>query len=180
MADEPEIDIEEPLPLSVVASPKDAAARIEGSEVTSTAFAPTLTVIEKGRRRIEVATTAAANRARWQVMSSKFTTILNRRLDEILETDEVPDTKELQKLAVTAEAIQTLSVMAYEGKKPLANGAGSELERLAMGAVEAATKGAVKGMTDGFATRERLKRIRELGSKQGLSAQIIEIPKNEP
>lgn len=170
MANEAEEDIEFDEAPPVVAAPTTQALAAPPAEVKTQDFSPTLTVIGKKKERIDVAVNAASNRAQGQLMTSKLRTLLNRKLDELLESGEAPDVVTIQKLTVAAEAVQSLSVMSYEGKKPLGQAMGSELERLAMGVVQSATKGAMQGMTDGMQFRDKVNKMKALGRK---NAEII-------
>jgi len=126
-------------------------------------FLGTITVVGPDNRKFEVAVNAAANRARAQMTVSKIHTLLDKRLDEIIAAGVVPDILTLKRITETAATLQEMSMTAYEAKNPPPGTGSSDFERFAIGAVKAATEGAVKGMGT---FRDREAKIKQLGRKR--------------
>lgn len=137
-------------------------------EVKLQDFAPSILVHGPRNAKFEVAVDASASRAQWQIILSKIDWLLEKKLELMrkkAEEDEedLPDALTLNRIVTTAATLQGMSILAYGSGKGIDAPPGSEFERLAIGAVKAATEGAVTAMGN-FKDKEA--RIRELGRKK--------------
>lgn len=129
-------------------------------EIKRSDFIPVIVIKDKGNHKFEIAASAIANRAQGQVIVSKVRTLFEKCLDEYIQAKESPSAAIMKAIADAAATIQDMSVTAYEGRG-LKGSDGTDLERLAVGMVRAATEGAAAGASDKF--KDRLERIKQLG-----------------
>ncbi len=146
----------------------------------SSTFAPTITVVGPDKQRFEVATNAAANRARSQIVASRLRSIVEAKIKKI-ETDQLdPTVKDLKQLVEAARVVEEIAAAAYDAKKGLGKSHTSAFEQMALGVVREATQGAVAGAMAAQGEdplKARLSKIRNLGRSIKEAEVVIEEPK---
>lgn len=161
----------EPLPDAPPAAPALPAPPLEAQ---LTDLAPSITVITPEDERVEVAASATAARIKAQITVSRLHQLVDRTAKAWMNSNKVVSATELSRLVGAAHTLAEMTTMVYEGKKlPKELADTSAIERFAIAALQAATKGAAQGAS--APKSERMKRVRELGRTKRDEAPVIDI-----
>lgn len=147
------------------------ALTVPQEEVRHDVYAPSISVIGPDKKKFFVSANAKANRAHFQMISSRVRGLLEKTIKDMEERDEAPDTKELKRIVDIAITVEEMAILAYEGRKPLKPTEASAFGDLAMGLVRAAAEGTAKGTTQAVFD-ERLRKIRNLGRSKPEATEI--------
>jgi len=180
MPDNPaQVAVSLPAPLAVSdPTPLAPAITQPPKEIGLTEFINSLTVVDRNKRKFEVAVDARANRNQCKIVQAKIRDLFNLRLDEMLVSGNAPDMSSLQRMASVAKDLQLMSMATYEGNNPSGTG-NNEFELFATSLVRAATEGAASG--NGENLKERRSKMRALGKRNAKKvAAITEVETVEP